>query len=176
VTGAYESAAEVNPIHALELGQCTDAEFEQLLAAQIVRRDGTPVPAVGLLDRMFAASTLSQPMLELLRQLRAAGVRTALLSNSWGVTGYPTHLFPELFDAVVISAEVGMRKPEERIFRHAAQLLGLDPAECVFVDDLEANVLAAEALGMTGVWHTGPAETVTRLGALVGLPTGDGLP
>ena len=176
VTGAYESAAEVNPIHALELGQCTDAEFEQLLAAQIVRRDGTPVPAVGLLDRMFAASTLSQPMLELLRQLRAAGVRTALLSNSWGVTGYPAHLFPELFDTVVISAEVGMRKPEERIFRHAAQLLGLDPAECVFVDDLEANVLAAEALGMTGVWHTDPAETVTRLGALVGLPTGDGLP
>jgi putative hydrolase of the HAD superfamily len=176
VTGAYESTAEVNPIHALELGQCTDAEFEQLLAAQIVRRDGTPVPAPGLLDRMFAATQLSQPMLELLREVRAAGVRTALLSNSWGVTGYPTHLFPELFDAVVISAEVGMRKPEERIFRHAAQLLGLPPGECVFVDDLEANVLAAEALGMTGVWHTDPAETVARLGALVGLPTGDTLP
>jgi putative hydrolase of the HAD superfamily len=176
VTGAYESTAAVNPIHALELGQCTDAEFEQLLAAQIVRRDGTPVPAAGLLDRMFAATTLSQPMLELLRQLRAAGVRTALLSNSWGVTGYPTQLFPELFDAVVISAEVGMRKPEERIFRHAAQLLGLPPGECVFVDDLEANVLAAEALGMTGVWHTDPAETVARLGALVGLPPGDALP
>ena len=127
VTGAYESAAEVNPIHALELGQCTDAEFEQLLAAQIVRRDGTPVPAVGLLDRMFAASTLSQPMLELLRQLRAAGVRTALLSNSWGVTGYPIDLFPELFDSVVISAEVGMRKPEERIFRHAASCSGWTP-------------------------------------------------
>ena len=176
VTGAYESTAAVNPIHALELGQCTDAEFEQLLAAQIVRRDGTPVPAAGLLDRMFAATILSQPMLELLRQLRAAGVRTALLSNSWGVTGYPTQLFPELFDAVVISAEVGMRKPEERIFRHAAQLLGLPPGECVFVDDLEANVLAAEALGMTGVWHTDPAETVARLGALVGLPPGDALP
>jgi putative hydrolase of the HAD superfamily len=176
VTGAYESTAEVNPIHALELGQCTDAEFEHLLAAQIVRRDGTPVPAAGLLDRMFAATTLSQPMVELLRQLRAAGVRTALLSNSWGLTAYPTHLFPELFDAVVISAEVGMRKPEERIFRHAAQLLGLPPAECVFVDDLEANVLAAEALGMTGVWHTDPAETVTRLGGLVGLPSGDALP
>ncbi len=176
VTGAYESTAEVNPIHALELGECTDAEFEQLLAAQLVRRDGRPVPAAGLLDRMFAATVLSQPMLELLRELRAAGVRTALLSNSWGVAGYPAHLFPELFDAVVISAEVGMRKPEERIFRHAAELLGLPPGECVFVDDLKANVLAAEALGMTGVWHTDPAETVARLGALVGLPTGDTLP
>jgi putative hydrolase of the HAD superfamily len=103
-------------------------------------------------------------------------VRTALLSNSWGVTSYPVHLFPELFDAVVISADVGMRKPEERIFRHAAQLLGLPLGECVFVDDLEANVLAAEALGMTGVWHTDPAETVARLGALVGLPAPDTLP
>jgi putative hydrolase of the HAD superfamily len=176
VSAAYQSSHEVNPIHALERGECTDAEFERLLAAQMVRRDGTPVPAEGLLDRMFAATVLSQPMLDLLRQLRAAGVRTALLSNSWGVTGYPSHLFPELFDAVVISAEVGMRKPEERIFWHAAELLGLAPEECAFVDDIEANVLAAEALGMTGVWHTDPAETVTRLGALVGLPTGDALP
>ncbi len=103
-------------------------------------------------------------------------MRTALLSNSWGVTAYPSHLFPDLFDAVIISAEVGMRKPEERIFRHAAQLLGLAPHECAFVDDIEANVLAAEALGMTGVWHTDPAETVARLGALVGLPTGGALP
>jgi putative hydrolase of the HAD superfamily len=175
VSGAYGDG-EVNPIHALERGECTDAEFERLLAAQIIRRDGTPVPAEGLLDRMFAATVLSEPMLGLLRELRAAGVRTALLSNSWGVAAYPSHLFPELFDAVVISAEVGMRKPEERIFQHAAGLLGLAPEECVFVDDIEANVLAAEALGMTGVWHTDPSETVARLGELVGLPARDALP
>ncbi len=111
-----------------------------MLAAQIVRRDGTPVTADGLLARMFAATLLSDPMQHLLRGVRAAGLRTALLSNSWGLADYPRHLFPGLFDAVVISAEVGMRKPEERIFRHAAGLLGLEPAQCVFIDDIEANV------------------------------------
>jgi putative hydrolase of the HAD superfamily len=105
-----------------------------------------------------------------LRAVHDAGVRTALLSNSWGLADYPRDLFPGLFDAVVISAEVGMRKPEERIFRHAADLLGVAPAECVFIDDIQANVVAAEALGMTGVLHTDPAETAARLGELLGLP------
>ena len=78
-------------------------------------------------------------------------------------------MLAELFDAVVISAEVGMRKPEERIFRHAAGLLGLNPAQCVFIDDIEADVEAAEALGMTGVLHTDPAATAGRLAELLGL-------
>jgi putative hydrolase of the HAD superfamily len=108
-------------------------------------------------------------MQDLLRRVRAAGLRTAMLSNSWGVGIYPADVLAELFDAVVISAEVGMRKPEERIFRHAAGLLGLDPAECVFIDDIEANVQAAEALGMTGVLHTDPAATEGRLAELLGL-------
>ena len=73
------------------------------------------------------------------------------------------------FSYADISAEVGMRKPEERIFRHAAGLLGLDPAECVFIDDIEANVQAAEALGMTGVLHTDAAATAGRLAELLGL-------
>src|ERR1700685_3774527 len=92
-----------------------------------------------------------RPRAALPRRVRRAGLKTAMLSNSWGVGAYPADLLAELFDAVVISAEAGMRKPEERIFRHAASLLGLDPAECVFIDDIEANVQAAEALGMTRV-------------------------
>ena len=169
VTGAYDVAGADNPIHVLERGECSDEEFEQMLAAQIVRRDGNPVTAAGLLDRMFAATVLSEPMLDLLRRVRAAGLKTAMLSNSWGVGIYPADVLAELFDAVVISAEVGMRKPEERIFRHAVGLLGLDPAQCVFIDDIEANVQAAEALGMTGVLHTDPAATAGRLAELLGL-------
>ena len=169
VTGAYDVAGADNPIHGLERGECSNEEFEEMLAAQIVRRDGGPVTAAGLLDRMFAATVLSEPMLDLLRRVRQAGLKTAMLSNSWGITAYPADLLPELFDAVVISAEVGMRKPEERIFRHAVGLLGLDPAECVFIDDIEANVQAAEALGMTGVLHTDPAATEGRLAELLDL-------
>jgi epoxide hydrolase-like predicted phosphatase len=157
------AGALINPVHALERGECTVAEFERLLAARLVRTDGKPVPADGLLSRMLSASEPVPAMYQLIRDLRARGVRTALLSNSWGAGGYPREDFPDLFDAVVISGEVGMRKPEPRIFRHAAQLLDCAPAQCVFVDDLEANVRAAAGCGMTGVHHTRPAYTQQRL-------------
>lgn len=158
LAGAY-----VNPVHALERGECTVAEFERLLAARLIRTDGAAVVADGLLTRMLAASTPVPAMYQLISELRGKGVRTALLSNSWGPTGYARQDFPHLFDAVVISGEVGMRKPEPRIFRHAAELLGVPPEQCVFVDDLEANVKAAATVGMTGVHHTDPAVTQQRL-------------
>jgi epoxide hydrolase-like predicted phosphatase len=153
----------VNPVHALERGECTVADFERMLAGLLVTTHGGPVPAEGMLTRMLSAGTPLPAMYELIRDLRGRGVRTALLSNSWGPSGYPRHDFPELFDAVVISGEVGMRKPEPRIFRHAAALLDLDPEHCVFVDDVEANVKAAIGCGMTGVHHTEPALTRRRL-------------
>jgi putative hydrolase of the HAD superfamily len=68
---------------------------------------------------------------------------------------------------------VGLRKPDERIYRHAAAALGLDPAECVFVDDIEHNVRAAEAVGMVGVHHLSPDQTVTRLEELFRVPLRD---
>jgi putative hydrolase of the HAD superfamily len=169
VAGAYDQNGDTNPIHALERGECTTEEFERLLAARIARRDGVQVVAEGLLARMFVGSTMAIPMQEAVQVIRAAGLRTGLLSNSWGMADYPRHLFPGMFDAVVISGEVGMRKPEERIFRHAADLLGLDPAECVFIDDIEVNVTAAEAIGMTAILHHDPAVTLARLGELLGL-------
>jgi putative hydrolase of the HAD superfamily len=165
-----DDPAVTSPIHALERGECTIAEFEHVLAAELVLEDGGPVAGPGLLERMFAGSTLDETMLALFRRLRAAGVPTGLLSNSWGSGGYPRDLFPDLFDAVVISAEVGMRKPEPRIFRHAASELGLEPGECVFVDDILANITAAEAVGYTGVLHTDSAETAKRVAELLGYP------
>jgi putative hydrolase of the HAD superfamily len=158
-----------NPVHALERGECTVPEFEQLFAAQLTRTDGGPVPAEGILGRMFAASETVPAMYDLLRTARAAGVRTCLLSNSWGADWYDRTDFPELFDGVVISCEVGMRKPEPEIFRHAAQLIGLPPAACVFVDDVEANIVAAQACGMTGVHHEDPVVTTERVATLLGI-------
>jgi putative hydrolase of the HAD superfamily len=171
VAEAYDGG-DSNPVHALERGECANEEFERLLAAELTHLDGRPVAAEGLLARMFAASALEAAMLDAIRSLRQAGLRTALLSNSWGADDYPRHLFPELFDVVVISAEVGMRKPEERIFRHTAALLGLEPAECVFIDDMAANVAAAEAIGLVGLHHRDPGVTTEHLARLVGRPFG----
>jgi putative hydrolase of the HAD superfamily len=171
VTQAYGDGAD-NPIHALERGECTNEEFERQLAGRLTHVDGRPVQADGLLAKMFAATAMETAMLELVRSLRRAGLRTALLSNSWGHDDYPRHLFRELFDVVVISAEVGMRKPEERIFRHTAALLGLGPQECVFIDDVQANIAAAEAIGLVGLHHREPAPTIAWLAGLLGLPSG----
>ena len=159
VLEAYDPSGDGNPIHALERGECPPDEFEKLLAARITRRDGSNVSPDGLLGRMFAGSAYCDPMHAVLPVVREAGLRTGLLSNSWGVADYPRDLFPGLFDVVVISAEVGMRKPEERIFLHIAGLLGLTPQECVFIDDIQANVVAAfEAVGMTAVLHADPGR------------------
>jgi putative hydrolase of the HAD superfamily len=174
VVQAYVDGFGGNPIHALERGECTDEEFERVLAAELRDVDGQPVPSDGLLGRMFAASVIEAEMVELVRSVRRAGLRTALLSNSWGTSGfaYPRDLLGELFDVVVISAEVGMRKPEEQIFQHTAALLGLEPRECVFIDDVEANVTAAQAVGLAALHHRESAATLAHLAGLLGPPPG----
>ncbi|MBE1531376.1 HAD family hydrolase [Actinomadura algeriensis] len=168
VEQAYDGGG-LNPIHGLEDGTLDPAEFERLLAAELLTVEGEAVAAAGLIARMFGAFSPVEPMYEALRAARTVGTRTALLSNSWG-NEYPRDLFADLFDAVVISCEVGMRKPDERIFRHALDLLDLDAAECVFIDDIEHNIKAAEALGIHGILHTEPETTITELRNLNLLP------
>jgi putative hydrolase of the HAD superfamily len=170
VIGAYGLDGRGNPVHALERGECTGPEFERILAAELLRTDGAAVAAEGLLRRMFAASVPIPAMYDTIRAVRKAGFSTALLSNSWGCDEYPRADFPELFDAVVISAEVSMRKPEEGIFLHAVQTLGLTPQECVFIDDMQANVDAATACGMAAVLHTEAETTAAALQDLLGVP------
>ena len=158
-----------NPAHALERGEVHARDFERELATRLTTRDGRPVRAEGLLDRLFARFSADDGMVGVVRRARAAGVRTALCSNSWG-NEYPTETWDGLFDAVVISGEVGMRKPERRIYLYTAEVLGLDPPECVFVDDLAQNVRGAVAAGMVGIHHTSAERTAEELEALFGIP------
>ena len=160
--------ADAGPVAALERGEIAVAEFEVLLADELGRL-GSPVTAAGLLGRLLAGLEQPEPrMFDVVRSAKAAGVGTALLSNSWGNT-YPRQGWDELFDVVVISGEVGMRKPEERIYRHTAELLGTAPSDCVMVDDLPWNVEAARSVGMAAVLHTDPAVTAAELESLLGI-------
>ncbi|TDQ51977.1 HAD family hydrolase [Actinorugispora endophytica] len=167
VRAAYDGGA-LNPIHALERGEVETREFERLLAAELRLADGGPVPAEGLITRMFSGFLPIEEMYAALREARGQGVRTCLLSNSWG-NGYPRDRFSETFDGVVISGEVGMRKPEPEIFLHALELVGLEARDCVFVDDIEHNVAAATELGMVGILHRDPTETRIRLEEACGI-------
>lgn len=158
----------LNPIHALERGEMAVPDFEIRLADELTRRTGRTVVADGLVRRMFDQFGHAHDMAALARRARQAALRTALLSNSWG-TEYPGDGWHGMFDAVVISGEVGMRKPEHRIYRHTAQALELAPEQCVFVDDLRPNVDAAVELGFVGIHHHDYEATALELEALFGI-------
>ncbi len=128
--------------------------------------------AEGLIDRLFAGALPEQSMVDAVRAARAAGLSTGLISNSWGTSRYPRKLLGELFDGVVISGEVGMRKPTVRIYELGAEAIGRTPAECVFVDDLPFNLPPAVELGMATVHHTDAQETIAELERLLGVPLG----
>lgn len=166
---AYGGPGEEGPIHLVETGRITVAEFAEGLAGVLSERAGVPVDPEGLLAGLFAGIELDEAMLTAVAAARTEGVRTALLSNSWGSEGYPRDRFPGLFDAVVISGEVGFRKPDPAIYALAADRLGLRPQACVFIDDVETNVRAAEAAGMHGLLHRRAEETLPALAALLGL-------
>ena len=163
--------ARLNPIHALERGEMTVPDFEERLARELDRRTGRTHDPNGLLSRMIGGFEHAEDMSALVRRARVSGLRTGLLSNSWG-NDYPRDGWDEMFDVVVISGEVGMRKPEPRIYLHTASLLGVEPSECVFVDDLAHNIAAAVEVGMVGVHHTAYDATLTELEALFDRPLG----
>ncbi len=149
----------------LELGELAEDAFSEQFAPML----GVAEPA-GLVDRLFAGMRPDESMLGAVRRARAGGVRTGLVSNSWGAGRYDRDVLPELFEAVVISGEVGLHKPEPEIFRLAAERLGVPPGRCVFVDDLRENCAGAEAVGMTSVLHRGADTTLPELERLLGVP------
>jgi epoxide hydrolase-like predicted phosphatase len=123
----------------------------------------------GLVERLFGGIGPDEAMIGAVRAARAAGLRTGLLSNSWRVEDYDRALLTELFDAWVISGEVGMRKPDPAIYALAAERVGLPPEALVYVDDLPGNLKPARALGMATVVHRDAAETLPELEALLGV-------
>jgi epoxide hydrolase-like predicted phosphatase len=150
-------------LRGLETGQLPEAEFEAGFAKLLGLSD-----AQGLIVRMFAALEPDERMIGAVRAAHAGGVKTGLISNSWGLGIYdraPT----DLFDATVISAEVGLHKPQPEIYLLACERLGIEPADAVFVDDLGENCSGAEAIGMVALLHRDPEETVARLEELLGI-------
>jgi putative hydrolase of the HAD superfamily len=157
-----------NPIHALERGELANPEFEILLAQRLRKSDGTPVDHEGMLARMFSQLKHAPDMNALVHRAHSSGISTALLSNSWG-NEYPRQLWADMFDAVLISGEVGLRKPEPEFYLLAARELGLSPEECVFVDDLAINIRGAVAIGMVGVHHKSYEATLLELESILGV-------
>jgi epoxide hydrolase-like predicted phosphatase len=123
--------------------------------------------AEGLIDRLMAGAQLDPAMVAGVRALRERGVRTGLVSNSWGEGRYPRELLAELFDGVVISGAEGFRKPDPRMYELGARRAGVAAEACVFVDDLPFNLDPARELGMATIHHRSAAATLAELDALL---------
>jgi putative hydrolase of the HAD superfamily len=151
-------------LRGLETGAIPEPEFERAFGAKLGLANHER-----LIDSMFAGMRPLEPMIATVRDLRQGGLRTGLISNSWSTGHYDRALLDELFDAALISGELGMHKPEPEIYLLAAERIGAPPRACLFVDDLRENCDGAEAVGMTAIRHRGAEETRKRLEELTGL-------
>jgi putative hydrolase of the HAD superfamily len=159
-----ERGEALDLLRKLERGELTEEEFSPLFGAVIGVEDTDD-----LVNRLFAGMGPDEPMIEAVKSAKRAGIKTGLISNSWGDGRYDRDSFEEMFDGVVISGEVGMHKPEPEIFLLGAERIGLPAEECVFVDDLRENCAGAEEVGMTAILHRGSEGTLPELERLLGL-------
>jgi putative hydrolase of the HAD superfamily len=135
--------------------------------AELIQAD----PA-NLMGRLLQGLEPALPVLRVVWAARLEGIRTAVLSNSLGrepYDPYGPYRLDKNFDVVVFSSDLGIRKPDPRIFEHVLGLLGVPASACVFADDTEDNVEAAAALGLTAIHALDADETAWRLRALLGL-------
>jgi epoxide hydrolase-like predicted phosphatase len=156
-----ENPEALGALRGLETGELDAPAFEARFAELL----GTD--ADGLIEGLFAGLQPNEPMLKAVERAQDVGIPTGLISNSWVMDHY-TEEIRELFDAVVISAEVGLHKPQPEIYRMAADEIGVEPRDCVFVDDLRENCEGAEAVGMTAVLYRDAGETIAKLEELLG--------
>jgi putative hydrolase of the HAD superfamily len=164
--GPGEGIAQIIP--ELETGRLELEEFDRRLAAALSEGLAEPLDATGISARFFEGVQPEPRMVDAVRAARRAGLRTGLISNTWGPLAASDSL-TDLFDSEVRSGDEGLRKPDPEIYRLAAERLGVATAECVFVDDIPANVEGARAVGMWAILHRDPAITIPKLEELLGV-------
>jgi len=158
-------------VAALETGRMRLVDFETRLAAALSDGLTAPLQAEGLAARLFSGLEPDPEMLRTVEAVRRAGLKTAVVSNTWGAPPVLEGMV-ELFDALVLSHQEGCRKPDAAIYLLAATRLGVAPEACVFVDDIPVNVEGAEAVGMAGVLHRAASITLARLEDRLGVSLG----
>jgi putative hydrolase of the HAD superfamily len=161
------------PLYRLERGELTEADFLDSLSEALERELGRPPTLHRFREIWFEALHPNNPMIDLMRELRARGYRLAILTNNvreWEELWRAKLPVDEIFDLIVDSAWVGMRKPERGIYELTLERLGgLDPAQCLFVDDNQLNVEAAAELGMHAVHFQDNDQAIVEIRRALGL-------
>ena len=157
----------------LERSDITPAEFDAAFADESAAL-GHRVPGADVLALL--AGDVRDEMVHLLDELKSRGYLLACLTNNIGGTHASAERTETInaimarFDVVVESSKVGTRKPEVEFYEMACNLLGVEPRECVFLDDLGVNLKPAKALGMTTIKVLDAEQAITELEAVVGFP------
>jgi putative hydrolase of the HAD superfamily len=164
---ATESSGR-NPLHELEVGALSEGEFLAELEREATAIRGTPVELRQFGEEYMAGLEPNAELFAYYRRLHERGVRLAMLTNNvreWEPHWRTKLPVDEIFETVVDSGFVGVRKPDPRIYELVLERLGLPAEACVFVDDFAHNVEAARALGFAVVHHVETAATIAALDA-----------
>jgi putative hydrolase of the HAD superfamily len=172
---AMQAVAErdgAHPLFELERGHLTEAEFLELMAAALEPELGHRPELHRFREIYFDALDPNEPMIELMRELRAGGYRMALLTNNvreWEPSWRSLLPVDEIFELVVDSGFVGMRKPEPEIYELTIERLGgVSGPECLFVDDVAVNVETARGLGMRAVHFRDNEQAIAEIRETLG--------
>jgi len=166
-----EDGLSQDALVAHETGKVPLEEFE-IIFAERLNSHGASVEPEGLVAQLTSSLQPETAMIEATRKIGEAGFPTVLVSNSLGYEAYEGYDLEELLDHVILSGHVGVRKPSRRIYEMGAEAAGVDPKDCVMVDDLAQNVSGAERLGMQGIVHLHSFDTVATLGEMFNLDLG----
>lgn len=154
---AMQAATEANgdnPLYEMERGEITEVAFLEQLTDSLEPLLGHRPEMHRFKEIYFEALEPNPPMIELMRELKDAGYRMAMLTNNvreWEPFWRPMLPVDEIFETVVDSGFVGCRKPESRIYEITLGRLDLTPEKCLFVDDVLVNCEGAEKAGMSAV-------------------------
>jgi putative hydrolase of the HAD superfamily len=162
-----------NPLYALERGEVTEADFLERLTDGLEPLLGHRPHLHRFREVYFEALHPNPPMIELMRELKAAGKRMAMLTNNvreWEPAWRSMLPVDEIFETVVDSGFVGARKPEARIYEMTLERLGLPGQACLFVDDLLPNIEGAHAAGLVAVHFRDNDQAIPEIRALADLP------
>jgi putative hydrolase of the HAD superfamily len=165
-----------NPLFELETGRLSERDFLARLAAALSDQAGRKIELHGFGEAYMEKLAPNAEMIEYMRSLRARGLRMAILTNNvreWEPLWRAKLPVDEIFELVVDSGFVGIRKPDPEIYRLTLERLGLQARDCAFVDDTEINCDAARELGIAPVWFRSNEQAIAELDAILAADSGE---
>jgi putative hydrolase of the HAD superfamily len=163
---AIAERSGANPLFELETGTVTEAHFLRTLEMELAAQLGRPVSMAGFGERYLAYLHPNQPMIELMRSLRGRGLRMALCTNNvreWEPLWRAKLPVDEIFELVVDSGFVGIRKPDPRIYALTLERLAVTAETALLIDDTEINCHAACEFGMQAVWFRSNEQAIPEI-------------